>query len=355
MNPLSKIKNLNLNEERLRNVSIYVIAIIASFGLIAIVIGLLGYDVFKALKTLVWTSFKTSFGLQSTIKKTITLIFTTYAFAIPSKIKHYNIGAQGQMLIGGATVTILGLALAQFNLPSVVMIAILLIAGAAAGAIYFFISSLMYLKFKISPIVSTIMLNFVAVLFVYFVATTAPWADPFEGHPISKALPLSALLPTFGKIPSSIIFAILTVVAVCIIMNKTIYGYQIKAVGYNLNTANLYGINYNETLMLTFLLAGGIAGLGGSLEILNIHGKLIEGFHLTSGAEYGMFGILTSLICSANPIGVPVTAFFMSVLLVGADALQRSMQIPVEMIFLAQALIVLFLVAIREKFASKYQ
>ncbi len=89
------------------------------------------------------------------------------------------------------------------------------------------------------------------------------------------------------------------------------------------------------------------------MEVLTVHGRLVEGFELTSGAQYGIFGILTALIAAGNPLGIPVAAFFMSVLLVGADALQRTMQIPVEMVFLAQALIVLFLVVMRERMGAR--
>ena len=105
--------------------------------------------------------------------------------------------------------------------------------------------------------------------------------------------------------------------------------------------------------MITFFIAGALAGLGGTFEVINIHKRLIEGFAQTSGAQYGIFGVLTGLIVAGDPVGVPIAAFLMSVLLVGADALQRTMQIPVEMVFLFQALIVLFIVTFRERFLRR--
>ncbi|RLD13448.1 MAG: ABC transporter permease, partial [Caldiserica bacterium] len=208
-------------------------------------------------------------------------------------------------------------------------------------------------KYDINPIISTIMLNFVAALFVNFIATAPRFKDPLEGHPITIPLPKSATLPFIGGIPSSIIFAILAIIFVYILIKKTRLGYEITAVGYNLFAAQTYGINFAKTIMVTFLIGGSLAGLGGALEIMTIHGKLIEGFAKTSGAQYGIFGILTSLIVAGDPIGVPIAAFLMSVLLVGADALQRTMQIPVELVFLSQALIVLFIVVIRKKFSVR--
>ena len=275
-----------------------------------------GFDVPTALKTLVGTSFKSKFGFQETIKN-YPLDLTTYAFAIPFKIRFFNIGGWGQMVAGGTFSAILGLSLAGVNLPATVMIPLLLIAGLIGGAVYSFIAGFLQANYSINPIISTIMLNFVAVLFVNFFATTEPWRDPMEGHPITKHLPAAAIMkPITSGVPSSLIFALLAIIFVYLLMTKTRLGYEITAVGYNLYSAQAYGINYKKTIILTFVIGGALAGLGGALEILTIHRKLIEGFEFTSGAQFGMFGILTAVICVGNP-GVLIAAFFMSVLLVG--------------------------------------
>ncbi|RLD14447.1 MAG: ABC transporter permease [Caldiserica bacterium] len=337
----------------LRNISVYLIAILLAFAVFSVLVALMGFDIFRALRTLTTTSFKSAFGFQETIKKTIPLIFTTYAFTIPFMIKFFNIGGWGQMLMGGTVATVVGLSLAPLNLPAVVLVPLLLISGILAGGLFALIAGYLKAKYDINPIISTIMLNFVAALFVNFIATAPRFKDPLEGHPITIPLPKSATLPFIGGIPSSIIFAILAIIFVYILIKKTRLGYEITAVGYNLFAAQTYGINFAKTIMVTFLIGGSLAGLGGALEIMTIHGKLIEGFAKTSGAQYGIFGILTSLIVAGDPIGVPIAAFLMSVLLVGADALQRTMQIPVELVFLSQALIVLFIVVIRKKFSVR--
>lgn len=337
-----------------KSLLVYGVAVSAALVSISLVIALLGFNVPAALRTLVTTSFKSSFGLQETLKKTVTLIFTTYAFSIPFRIKFFNIGGMGQMLVGGTAAAVVGLSLAGFNLPFIVLAPLMISAGIVAGALYAFIAGYLQARHNINPIISTIMLNFVALLLVNFVSTTDPWRDPIEGHPMTKVLPAAGRLPFFFRgVPASIIFAAGAVILVYIFMKKSKPGFEINAVGYNLHAAQTYGINFFKTILLTFLLAGGLAGLGGALEVMNIHGKLIEGFELTSGAQYGIFGILTSLICAGEPLGVPIAALFMAVMLVGADALQRTMQIPVEAVFLTQALMVILLVVMRQRMGRK--
>lgn len=340
----------------IRTFLIYLLSIFLAFVVISIIALLFRYNVLRVLRTLLTTSFRSWFGFQETIKKTIPLIFTTYAFTIPFMIKFFNIGAFGQMLFGGTVASVVGLTLSnQFglNLPSFVMIPLLILSGIIAGGLFALIAGYLTAKFDINPIISTIMLNFVAMQFLNFIATNPLYRDPFEGHPITLPLPKSGTLGFFYGIPYSIIFALITIIFVYVLILKTKLGYEIKAIGYNLDAAQTYGINFHKTILITFFISGALAGLGGTLEVINIHKKLIEGFAQTSGAQYGIFGILTSLIVSGNPIGVPVAAFLMSVLLVGADALQRTMQIPVEMVFVAQALIVLFIVIFREAFERR--
>ncbi|MCX8094651.1 MAG: ABC transporter permease [Caldisericia bacterium] len=340
----------------IRTFIIYLLSIFLAFVVISLIALLFRYNVLRVLRTLLTTSFRSWFGFQETIKKTIPLIFTTYAFTIPFMIKFFNIGAFGQMLFGGTIASVIGLTLSnQFglNLPSFIMIPILVLSGILAGGFFALIAGYLTAKFDINPIISTIMLNFVAMQFLNFIATNPLYRDPYEGHPITLPLPKSGTLGFFYGIPYSIIFAFIIIIFVYILILKTRLGFEIKAIGYNLDSAQTFGINFHKTILITFFISGALAGLGGTLEIINIHKKLIEGFAQTSGAQYGIFGILTSLIVSGNPLGVPIAAFLMSVLLVGADALQRTMQIPVEMVFVAQALIVLFIVIFREAFERR--
>ncbi len=333
-----------------REVTPYLIAIAISFGLTAGLIGVLGYNIPKALQTLLFRSFSSRLGCIETLKKFIPLTLTTYAFAIPFKIKFFNIGGWGQMLMGGIGAAIVGLLLAPLNLPGILLIPCLLASAMAAGAMFAFIPGAFKAYYNINPIISTIMLNFVGLYFVNFFATTAPWKAALSGHPMTKTLPPAAFLPQVVRgLHSGIIFVAVVIIVLYFFVHRTVWGYEINAIGYNPKAAAIYGIHIQRTLLLAFMLGGSLAGLAGGIEVLGVHHRLIEGFAQTSGAQYGIFGVLTALVCRGNPLGVPVTAFFISALLVGADAMQRTLQVPVELVFVCQALIVLLIVIMRRR------
>jgi simple sugar transport system permease protein len=131
-------------------------------------------------------------------------------------------------------------------------------------------------------------------------------------------------------------------------------GYQIEASGFNQVASSIYGINVPRLVVLTLFIGGAMAGLSGAIQVMAVQKRLIEGFAATSGAEFGTFGILTALIARGEALSIPAAAFFMSVLLVGADAMQRTLQIPVEMVFLMQSVMVIIIVLIRKRLEPRY-
>ncbi len=165
-------------ERFFRELGIYAISVVAALSIISIILALIGYNVWSALRTLLTTSFRSYFGFQETIKKTIPLVFTTYAFTIPFMIKFFNIGGWGQMLIGGTMTAVVGLVLAPIGLPAVVMVPLLLLVAIVAGGLYGAFAGFLQAKYDINPIISTIMLNFIAANFLNFIATSPAFKDP---------------------------------------------------------------------------------------------------------------------------------------------------------------------------------
>jgi ABC-type uncharacterized transport system permease subunit len=316
---------------------------------IAAISALLGYPILKVLKTLVWSSFRSFAGFKATIRVAIPLVFTAYAFAIPFKIKFFNVGGWGQMLFGAGMTGVAGLLMAGLHLPAAVMLPALLLTAILAGGLYGLMAGYLKAEFDINPIVSAIMLNYVGFQFVGFICAAPRFLDPRGGHPQTMPLPEGASLGFVAGVPHSLIAAVLLIVFMQVLMGRTTLGYQINAVGYNAEAAQAFGIDFRKTIMATFFIGGACAGLGGGLEIMNIHNRLLVGFADIGGANFGVLGVLAALVVAGRPLAVPLSAFLMSVLLVGADRLQRTMQIPVELVFLLQAIIVLSVVISRAR------
>ncbi len=336
----------------LRSVLAYVVAIAIAFLLIGVLVAATGYSPWDGLLTLVGTSFKSPFAFWETINKFIPLLLATFAFAIPFKLRIYNIGALGQMQVGGIVAVIVAFELAF--LPAAVLVPVSLVIVMVAGGLYAAICGWFKNRFGINPIISTVMLNFVSHYVLLFFTTASGYEDPFSGHPMTNPLPENALLPIWGGIPASSIVAVVMIVAIYLLMKRTRLGYEIEASGFNPVASSIYGINVPRLVILTLFIGGAMAGLSGAVQVMAVQKRLIEGFAATSGAEFGTFGILTALIAQGEPLAIPVAAFFMSMLLVGADAMQRTLQIPVEMVFLMQSVMVIIIVLIRKRLESKY-
>jgi len=333
-------------------VLVYGVAIGSAFLLIALIITATGYNPLQGLATLVGTSFKSRFSFWETINKFIPLLLATYAFSIPLKLKVYNIGALGQMQVGGVIAIIAAFQLAP--LPSFLLIPLALILAMVVGGFYAGVCGWLKNRCGINPIISTVMLNFVSHYLVLFLTTSSGYADPFSGHPMTLPIPAASVLPIIGRFPVSLLIALLIILLIYVFMKKTIVGYQIEASGFNQTASRIYGINVPRLVVLTMFIGGAMAALSGAIQVIAVQKRLIEGFAATGGAEYGTFGVLTALIAQGEPVAIPIAALFMSILLVGADAMQRTLMIPVELVFLTQALMVIMIVVIRTRMEPKY-
>ncbi len=334
-----------------RGILIYGVAVLSAFVLIALIITVTGYNSIRGLATLVGTSFKSRFSFWETINKFIPLLLATYAFSIPLKLKVYNIGALGQMQIGGMIAVMVAFQLRAW--PPFLLIVLVLLLAMLAGGCYAGVCGWLKNRYQINPIISTTMLNFVSQYLVLFFTTSSGYADPVSGHPMTLPIPGAAVLPAIGRVPSSFLLALLVILLIYIFMKKTVVGYQIEATGFNQTASRIYGINVPRLVVLTLFIGGAMASLAGAIQVIAVQKRLIEGFAATGGAEYGTFGVLTALIAQGEPVAIPLAAFFMSVLLVGADAMQRTLMIPVELVFLTQALMVIMIVVIRTRMGAQ--
>ncbi|BAJ62279.1 ABC transporter permease [Anaerolinea thermophila] len=316
----------------------YLLAVVAAFAAAGVFIALMGFDVFKAYGTILFTSFRTPNGFVQTLLKFVPLVLQALAFTIPLTAGKFNIGGEGQLLVGATAATVAGIVFAQ--LPPILLVPLVLLAGVLGGALWGLIPGWLLYRFGINEILTTVLLNFVSFNLVNYVCT-GPLRDPAAGHPTTIAIGQNGWLPMLINNPplhSGILLAILVVAVVYYAITRTVSGYELVATGANPRAAGVFGINTRWMFIASLVIAGGVGGLSGALEVAGVQHRLIEGMQ----HNFLVLGLIIGLIAKGNNLAVPFVAFFISVLEVGASAMQRTLMIPVEMVFIVEALILVF-------------
>ncbi len=316
----------------------YLIAVAASLAAAGIFIGAMGFDVLHAYTTILFTSFRTLNGFVQTLLKFVPLMLQALAFTIPLAAGKFNIGGEGQLIVGGIGATVVGILLN--GLPPVILLPLVLLAGIVFGAIWGLIPGWLLYRFEINEILTTVMMNFIAFSLIDFVATEV-WRDPMAGHPTTIPIGAGGFLPTLISNPplhSGILLAIAVAVIVYIFTNRTTGGYELITTGANARASKVYGVDVRLMFVLSLVLGGALGGLSGAIEVAGVQHRLIMGLQ----SNFLILGLIIGLIARGNNLAVPFVAFFISVLEVGASAMQRTMAIPVEMVFIVEALVLLF-------------
>ncbi len=316
-----------------------IFAVIAAFAAAGIFIAAMGFDVPRAYSTILFTSFKTPNGFVQTLLKFVPLLFQALAFTVPLAAGKFNIGGEGQMILGAIGAAAVGIMLA--GLPAFILLPLVLIAGVVFGAIWAGIPAWLLYRFGINEILTTVLMNFISFSLIDFVAT-AIWRDPAAGHPTTVPIGPGGELPLLiasPKLHSGLLLAIVVAIVVYIYTDKTSAGYELVATGANPRAARVFGIGVRNVFLLSLILGGALAGLAGAIEVAGVHHRLIEGLQ----SNFLLLGIIIGLIAKGNHLAVPFVAFFIAVLEVGASAMQRTLMIPGEMVFIVEALILIFI------------
>jgi simple sugar transport system permease protein len=317
----------------------YLVAVIAAFAAAGLFIALMGFDVLDAYRTILFTSFRSPSSMAQTLIKFVPLVLQALAFTLPLAAGKFNIGGEGQMIVGGVGAVIVGILLADLPLP--LLLPLVLLAGVLCGALWAGIAAWLLYRFNINEILTTVLLNFVSFSVIDFVATEI-FRDPSAGHPTTMPIGEGGWLPlllTSPRLHSGLILALAVAVAVYIYTDRTSGGYELVVTGANPRAASVYGVNVRWLFLLSLTLGGAIAGLSGAIEVAGVHHRLIEGFH----GNTLLLGIIIGLIAKGNHVAVPFVALFIAILEIGASAMQRTMAIPGEMVFIVEALILLFI------------
>ena len=268
--------------------------------------------------------------IGNTIATATPLILTGLSVAFAFRTGLFNIGTPGQMLFGGFCTIAVGL---SFDLPTVVIVPLMVLAGILGGALWAVVPGLLKALFNVHEVVSSIMMNWIAYWTIYY---TVP--KYFKGEYLeteSRMLPETATLRVkwlsdlFGGsyINLGIILALVAVFVVWFILNKTVLGYELKAVGFNRFGAEYAGMPVNRNIVISMMIAGALSGLAGVIQCMGNATVMQIGVMPSQGFD----GIAVSLLGANTPIGVLFSALFFGILYVGKGFMNAAVKIPPEL------------------------
>ncbi|MDX1436389.1 MAG: ABC transporter permease [Anaerolineales bacterium] len=321
-------------------ISIPVVAVLLALIVSAVILILSGSNPLLAYAALFQGAFGSLEKFGRTLEKATPLIFTGLAVAFAFKAGLFNIGAQGQLIFGAMTAAIIGFGID--GLPSVIHIPLALIGGAIAGGLYGAIPGVLKVYTGAHEVITTIMLNFIALNITDYLAD-GPLKDNSPGNIVARTPLISeaAEIPAPGGIPIGFFIAVVVAIIIWWVLGRTILGFEIRTVGLNPNAARYAGIRVAATVIITMVISGVLAGLGGAVETLGIIHRFQPAFNVGLGFD----GITVALLGKTNPLGVVPAAVLIGALKAGSSQMQLIAGVPKEITEVIQALILFFVAA----------
>ena len=327
-----------------------VFAALAALLVGAVMLWLLKADPIQAYQALWAGAFGSSNAIAETLVKATPLLLVALGICIAFRGDVINIGGEGQMIVGGLFATWVGLTLTDW--PGWVVITLAMLAGFVGGAIWGGIPGLLKAYFNVNEILSTVMMNSIAVYFMNFMLR-GPMIDPSQAELASKIPQTARLLDAFRlprlaptRLHLGILIAVALAFVVYIVLWRTTLGYRIRAVGQNPHASRYGGIKVKRYVVLALLLSGAFAGLAGATQVFGVNYRMItDGSASGFTGAAGFNGIVAALFGQLHPLlSIPASILFGG-LLVGANSMQRVVQVPAALITVLNGLVVVFVVS----------
>ena len=313
------------------------LSIIISFLIGCMIIAALGANPADAMRYLLKGSFGNMRNIGTTLSRATPLIFTTLCACFAYRCGVFNLGGEGQFIIGAIVACYIATKAPFTVFPAIVLCAL---AGAAGGGLWAAIAGVLKVWRGQNEMIITIMLNYVATLLMGVVYTN--WLR--DGSvPQTVAVPDETQLASFFGLRATVAFPVAVIAGIVLFyfLFYTSSGFQLRAVGLNMTAAKVNGFNVKRYLLMSFIVSGAIAGLGGALELLGTQLRLINGF----AAGYGFDGVAMALIASLHPLAGIIVAIFFAALRVGSTTMQTATGVPTSVSDIIQALVIVFTVA----------
>lgn len=327
-----------------------IFATLAALAIGALMLIILGANPIEAYGALIEGAFGSGNALADTIVKATPLLLVGLGICISFRGNVINIGGEGQMIVGALAATALGLAFPEW--PGILLIPLAMLAGFLGGAIWGGIPGALKAYFNVNEILSTIMMNAIAVQLMNFMLK-GPMMDPVQASKASripqtarlaKGFDLPRLIPT--RLHLGTLIAVVLAILVYILLWRTTTGYRIRAVGQNQHASRYAGIDVKKQIVLALFLSGAFAGLAGAVQVFGVNHRMItDGSATGFTGSAGFNGIVAALFGQLHPLGTIPAAFLFGALLVGANKLQRVVQVPSALITVLNGLVVIFVVS----------
>ena len=290
--------------------------------------------------------FSSNFGFTETLVRTTPILLVGLGIIISFRSGVLNIGGEGQLLMGA--IASAAVALSFPLLPTVLLLPLVLLTGAVAGGLWGGIAGFLKAKLAVNEILSTVMLNQIAAQ-LYIFLMRGVLIDPQElaygtGVPQTSLVPAGLWLSRLiegNRLHTGFIMAVVAAILVYVLLWRTTIGFRLRAVGEGPDASRYAGINVEAYVALAMVLAGAFAGLAGTIEVLGVHHRALEDL----SAGYGFSGIVAALFGRLHPLGVIPASVLFGALIVGADMMQRAVNIPAAIVLVIQGFVILFVVS----------
>jgi simple sugar transport system permease protein len=327
-----------------------VATVLAVLVIAAVFLAISGIDVASAGEAFVRGAAGSRYAiLSATLVRSVPLILTGLAVAWAFTAGVFNIGVEGQFLVGASAATAVALQLPRLGLLAALLA---MIAGAIAGAAWASIAAWLRVRFSVLEVISTIMLNFVALQLVAYLVH-GPLGDPAGIYPQSPSLSPTTWLPRLvagSRLHAGFAIAVAATIVAWFFMRHMASGFRLRLVGANADAAWIAGgVNVNRVTVAAFLVSGAIAGLAGAIEVTGVTYALYESI----SPGYGYTAIAVALLANLNPAGVLASGIGFGALEAGAASMQRDAGVPSVIVWVVEAILILLLGALQIRFQSR--
>ena len=335
---------------KLFDASLPILATLAALIVGAVMLLLLKVNPIEAYKAMWEGAFGSQNALAETLVKATPLLLVGLGICISFRGDVINIGGEGQMIIGAILGTLVGITLVDWS--GWIVIPVALLVGFAGGAIWGGIPGVLKAYFNVNEILSTVMMNAIAVQLMNFLLR-GPMIDPSQAELASKIPQTARLIDAFRlprwaptRVHLGALIAVVLAVLVYILLWRTTWGYKIRAVGQNPHASKYAGIKVKNYIVLALVLSGAFAGLAGAMQVYGVNFRMItDGSASGFTGSAGFNGIVAALFGQLHPIGTIPASILFGALLVGANKMQRVVQVPSALITALNGLVVVFVVS----------